>query len=134
MRRLGFVRQAMVCTCTLFFALAGSAEETEPDYGATGPYVGIGAAYAWDQFDSFGSLDPDMAIGFDAWGGYRFVSYLAAELQLEYLNGFDVQIPGFGFFSGGKLEGEAVTFTGNLNSSATVRGRQNAISHTNAFD
>jgi opacity protein-like surface antigen len=104
----------MVCTCTLLIALAGSAEETEPDYGATGPYLGIGAAYAWDQFDGFGSLDPDMAIGFDAWGGYRFLSYLAAELQLEYLNGFDIQIPGDFFFPSQKLEGEALTFTGNL--------------------
>ena len=34
--------------------------------------------------------------GFDAWGGYRFLSFLAAELQLEYLNGFDIEpAPGF---------------------------------------
>jgi opacity protein-like surface antigen len=100
----------MVCTCTLLIALAGSAKETEPDYGATGFYLGIGAAYAWDQFDQFSTREPDMAIGFDAWGGYRFLSYLAAELQLEYMNGFDVSYPWYGYY----LEGEAVTFTGNL--------------------
>jgi len=110
MRRLGFVRQATVCTWMFIIALANPTQATEPDYAATGPYLGVGAAFAWDNFDEIlGELDPDVAFGFDAWGGYRFLSFLAAELQIEYLNGFDTKHnPGF------EIEGQAVTFTGNL--------------------
>jgi opacity protein-like surface antigen len=109
MGRLGFVRQATVCTWMFIIALAGPTQATEPDYAATGPYLGVGAAFAWDNFENLGSLDPDMAFGFDAWGGYRFLSFLAGELQIEYLNGFDTKLtPTF------ELEFQAVTFTGNL--------------------
>jgi opacity protein-like surface antigen len=98
----------------LIIALACPAQATEPDYAETGFYLGVGAAYAWDQFDAFGSLEPDIAVGVDAWGGYRFLSFLAAELQVEYLNGFDVHIPGIFYYPSTKIEAEAVTFTGNL--------------------
>ncbi len=109
MGRLGFVRHATLCAWIFLIALAGPTQATEPDYAATGPYLGVGAAFAWDNFDEVGNWAPDMAFGFDAWGGYRFLSFLAAELQIEYLNGFDIELaPGF------ELEGQAVTFTGNL--------------------
>jgi len=120
MRRLGFIRQAMVSTWISLIALSGLAKAIESDYAATGPYLGVGAAVAWDNFDKFGSVDPDMAFGFDAWGGYRFLSFLAAELQLEYLDGFDtkrefslgiINPPSRGTV---KTEMKAVTFTGNL--------------------
>ncbi len=106
MGRLRFVRQVTTGTWMLILVLAGPVKATEPDYAETGPYLGVGAAYAWDNFDDFSSIDLDMAYGFNAWGGYRFLSFLAAELQIEYLNGFDIEFI--------DLEGEAVTFTGNL--------------------
>ncbi len=109
MRRLGFVHQATVCTWMFIIALANPTQATEPDYAATGPYLGVGAAFAWDNFDEVGNWAPDMAFGFDAWGGYRFLSFLAAELQIEYLNGFDTE-----HSPGNELEFQAVTFTGNL--------------------
>ena len=91
MGRLGLVRRAMVCTWIYSIALSALAEATEPDYAADGFYLGAGAAFAWDDFDRGSRFEPDldMAFGFDAWGGYRFLSFLAAELQLEYLDGFD---------------------------------------------
>ena len=122
MRRLGLVRQAMVCTWGLSIALTGLARATEPDYATDGFYLGAGAAFAWDNFDRLGRFesDPDMAFGFDAWGGYRFLSFLAAELQIEYLDGFDskreislgiINPPVRGSI---KTKMKAVTFTGNL--------------------
>ena len=120
--QLRFVQQSIVYTSVLIITLAGSAHAREPDYDRTGPYLGVGAAFAWDDFDNLiGDLDPDMAYGFDAWGGYRFLSFLAAELQIEYLKGFDAQRefwlditnPPI-LFSRRKVDGEAVTFTGNL--------------------
>ena len=68
MRRIGLVRQAMVCTWVFSIAFSGLAEATEPDYAADGFYLGAGAAFAWDNFDRFGPFepDPDMAFGFDA--------------------------------------------------------------------
>jgi opacity protein-like surface antigen len=122
MGRLGFVHQATICTWMFIIALASPTQATEPDYAATGPYLGVGAAFAWDNFDNIGRLDPDMAYGFNAWGGYRFLSYLAAELQIEYVNGFDDQaeiwirdiFPSPLLLDRSDAEGEAVTFTGNL--------------------
>jgi opacity protein-like surface antigen len=48
--------------------------------------VGIGFGISFQNFDTPIDLDP--AYGFDVWGGYRFDENFAAELQLEYLNGF----------------------------------------------
>lgn len=121
MGRLGFVHQATSGTWMLIIALAGPAKATESDYAETGPYLGVGAAFAWDNFDNLGRLDPDMAYGFNIWGGYRFLSFLAAELQIEYVNGFDAPyeiwlntfVPPL-LLARQEFEGEAVTFTGNL--------------------
>lgn len=125
MERLGLVRRAMARTWVLAIALSGLAEATEPDYAADGFYLGAGAAFAWDDFDRGSRFepDPDMAFGFDAWGGYRFLSFLAAELQLEYVNGFDSKrefSPLVDFMNpppppgSVKTERKAVTFIGNL--------------------
>ncbi len=124
MSRRGLLHQAAACTWMFIIVLARPTQATQPDYAATGPYLGVGAAFAWDNFDRLGRLDPDMAYGIDAWGGYRFLSFLAAELQVEYLNGFDDHyeinlLPDI--INGSPLllarvevEGEVVTFTGNL--------------------
>lgn len=95
--------RAMACTWMLALAFAIPAQaEQGPDYAATGPYAGLGVAFAWDNFNT--PIDFDPAYGFDAWGGYRFLPFMAAELQIEYLNGFDFIV----------TDAEAVTFTGNL--------------------
>ena len=97
----------------LAFALAGPAHsESGPDYGKTGPYVGLGFAMGFENFSGLGigdfvSFDP--AYGFDAWGGYRFHPNFSTELQLEYLNGYHTDV-----FAPLSASGQSVTFTGNL--------------------
>ena len=78
--------------------------EASADPATDGLYLGIGPAVAFEDFDGGGSVDPDEAWGFNAWGGYRFNQWLGAELQLEYLNGFD-----FSFF-GADIDAEVVNF------------------------
>lgn len=97
-----------LCVSLLSLALAGSAQsESGPDYAKTGGYVGLGFALGIDNWPSF-VPDSDPAYGFDAWGGYRFHPNFSAELQLEYLNGFDTPGGPVG------VSGQGVTFTGNM--------------------
>ena len=69
------------------------AQAAGPDYAATGPYLGIGVGFGFDNFDD-GVLgfDHDPAYGFDFWVGYRVYRHVAVETQLEYLNGFKVDL------------------------------------------
>ncbi|MBW2716671.1 MAG: porin family protein [Deltaproteobacteria bacterium] len=119
MRQRGLIRQAAPCIWMCIIAFAGSTQATEPDYAETGPYLGAGAAFAWENFEIRGRSDPDMAFGVNGWGGYRLHRFLAVELQVEYLNGFDTRrefqsfLPGFGN-NVAKSDMEAVIFTGNL--------------------
>jgi opacity protein-like surface antigen len=83
-------------------AWAGAAVAEPEDH--SGFYSGIGAGFGFDNFDGFGGIDIDAAFGLDAWGGYQFNKWIATELQLEYLNGFDIAF----------IEGQAVTFGANL--------------------
>jgi hypothetical protein len=102
------LRFAPVLVALIAIFAAGTAEAE--DYAATGPYAGLGFAIGFENFDTFGvPLDFDPAYGFDAWAGHRFHPNLAGELQIEYVNGFDIQgiAP-----AEAKLQG--ITFTGNL--------------------
>lgn len=98
-------------TVAIFFLVAGiswggTALAAKPD--PSGPYLGIGVGFGFNNFEDTGSLNIDPAYGFDAWGGYKFNEWVAAELQLEYLNGFDTS----GFFV--DVKAQVVTFGGNL--------------------
>jgi hypothetical protein len=93
----------------LLVALAGPARsEQGPDFARKGAYLGAGFALGINNFDKPSNINVDAGFGFDAWGGYRFHPYLAAELQVEYLNGFEFDV------QGPNPSGQAVTFTGNL--------------------
>ena len=105
--RMGF----WIPGCILIFAIAliGTAQaESGPDYAREGGYVGGGVAFGFDNFDLPSSVDPDSAYGFDVWGGYRFHPNWSTELQLEYVNGFDIDLWGF------DVDAQPLTFTGNL--------------------
>jgi len=104
LRRLSSVGAIFTLLIGIAFAGAALAEEPE-DHSAF--YLGIGAGFGFENFDGIGGVDVDAAFGFDAWGGYRFNKWIATELQLEYLNGFDATI-------GVDIEGQAVTFGANL--------------------
>jgi opacity protein-like surface antigen len=92
-------------------ALIGLSSTTYADQGADtapddprilGPYIGFGGSYGWatkleDAIqDSIvlppgvTSVDLDGSGGFDSHFGYRFLPYLGAEIQLEYLPGFEL--------------------------------------------
>jgi opacity protein-like surface antigen len=81
-----------------------AAQAAEKDH--SGPYLGIGVGFGFQNWDIPDSVDVDPGYGFDAWGGYKFNKWVATELQLEYLNGFEVDPFGIKF--------QSVTFGGNL--------------------
>jgi outer membrane protein W len=84
----------------LLIGIAGSAHAG--DFGHSGPYVGLGGAFATDLFeddlddaveDAVGSsvdLDVDEGWGVGAVLGYRMLPILAAELQYEYVDSFGI--------------------------------------------
>ncbi len=86
--------------------LASDGAAVDEDH--SGPYLGIGVGWGFDDFDKIGGANIDTAFGFDAWGGYKFNKWVATELQLEYLNGFD------GTVNTRDVESEGVTFGANL--------------------
>jgi len=107
----------------LFFSLAvtswgGVALAVGPD--ESGPYLGFGVGFGFNNFEDTGSVGIDPGYGFDAWGGYKFNKWVAAELQLEYLNGFKTSVS---FLD---LDAQAVTFGANLKAFplASVLGHQ----------
>lgn len=84
--------------------ISASAQES----GGTPIYVGIGADFGFEDFDNVPSgIDIDEAYGFNGWAGYRFSDLFAAELSLEYLNGFDFSFLGF------EIDGQALASTVN---------------------
>ncbi len=101
--------RSLLAACSIVVALmwnGGTALAEGGDQGSQ-VYLGLGAGFGFENFDGTQGLDIDEAFGFDAWGGYRIVPLVAAEVQLEYLNGFDTTIFGL------DIDGQAVAFTGN---------------------
>lgn len=90
--------------CMLATLAIPSAVEAQDDYGRTGVYIGGGMGFGFEQFEGTDGLNIGTGVGGDLWAGYRFHPNVAAELQLEYLDRFDL----------GPIEGNALTFTGNL--------------------
>lgn len=96
----GLLRGA-ACSASFLAGLvaAGAAPADEPDYGRTGPYVSVGASIGTatkleDQIDIVPEVPirVDSAVGAEAKVGYRILSWLAAEGQVEWLPGFDAKI------------------------------------------
>ncbi|MEE8473829.1 MAG: outer membrane beta-barrel protein, partial [Myxococcota bacterium] len=95
-------------TLIVGIGISASSQAQEEDYGRSGPYLGLGMGFGWEQFDDSGSLNYDNALGLEGWAGYRLSAYLAAEVQLEYLDRFNTSR------MGSKIDSSALTFTGNL--------------------
>jgi outer membrane protein W len=94
----------------LLFALASRAEGW--DFGRSGPYLGVSGSYALDMAfeDAFG-LPVENSWGIYGRLGYRLAPRLAAELQVEYLFGFDAGLFGAEFLN---YEMLAATANGKL--------------------
>jgi opacity protein-like surface antigen len=77
------------------------AEETEIDYSASGPYIGVGGLYAIEMFENkttqegtaLGRLHPGNSGGFQVNAGYRVIPNLALEARYEYYSEFDTDSP-----------------------------------------
>jgi opacity protein-like surface antigen len=71
-------------------------------FNLPGFYIGGGASYAWENFDTndldpLGNVDIDDAWGLNAFSGYRFTRYIALEGNLNWYDDFDAKINGFDF-------------------------------------
>ena len=71
---------------------AGAEDEAESEESRSGPYFGAAFTVGFAQFDDNGALKFDTAMGANGWIGYRLFPRLAAEFQVEYLNGLDSKV------------------------------------------
>lgn len=67
------------------FAAAG-------EFDDPGGYLIIGGLTAFEQFQGTDDTDISNSMGVELRGGYRFLEYLSAELELDWLSGFDFEV------------------------------------------
>ena len=98
-------------------AWAGSAAAEPPEPERSGPYAGIGVGFGFDNFANRKppgfdkNLEVNTGVGIDGWVGYRFNKWVGADLQVEWLDGFDDnKVDGIKV----NYEAQLVTFGGNL--------------------
>ena len=116
-RRIGsaFAGGVALAVCML---LASAAYAERPDYGRFGAYLGAGFSYSTDLYedeidDALGtgfSVDVDESVGANARLGLRLLSFAAIELQYEWLDTYDINIPN----AGGQSSVDVQTLTANL--------------------
>jgi hypothetical protein len=91
--------RTLLITATALVVLPGLASSDDDGFGRSGPYFGIGGIYTQngliedeidDALPSGVSLDVDDSAGVNGVVGYRMLSFLAGELQYEYVDGFDI--------------------------------------------
>lgn len=106
-RTFGWLGLVAVLSGTAFAAEAPA----RADYGRTGWYLGGGGTYAIESFDTGhgGLLTVDDSAGAKVLGGYRVHPNFAAELDVDYLHGFDVDVGGARV---GSIRGVATTVNG----------------------
>jgi hypothetical protein len=81
-----------IAACSAFsvFAVVASAtvaSAVDRDHGRSGPFLGGGGVYAFENFDADVSVDDSW--GYYVRGGYRFNPWFALELNFEQYLGFD---------------------------------------------
>lgn len=88
--------------------LGASAASAQVDYARRGFYVGIGGSTGFDvaAADELNRIlappapiDSDTALGVNGRAGYRILPNLAAEAQIEWIDGPDLDVLGFQFAS-----------------------------------
>ena len=69
------------------------------DWAETGGYLFLGGLTAWQDLDDTANInnpqpasDFSTSLGFTIKGGYRFIPYLAAEVEANFLSGFDTRV------------------------------------------
>ena len=118
LRRLSLIVASLTLVIGITWAGAALAVGPEDDSAF---YLGIGAGFGFENFDGTGGVDIDKAFGLDAWGGYKFNKWIATELQLEYLNGFEVDRVGIKFQGRVEITNFCIVFGQNIDMCAIVR-------------
>ncbi len=97
-------------------AQAADERAEEDEFARRGWLVGVAGSYAIETFedDAESDLHVDNSLGFNGRVGYRCHRWLSAEVEVEWLNGFeaDVSAPGFGKFA--TIDVEPLVVTANL--------------------
>lgn len=94
------------------------AQGGDEDFTRSGFYLGVGASYAISLIDqpvervTLQQVSVDNSLGINARAGYRFLSWLAAELEYEWTSGFEVK--GAGGAKLLRLEGNILTLNGKV--------------------
>ncbi len=110
-----------LCACFATAAAADPPPKGEPaqDFNRSGFYVAAGASFTTDFWEdevedaiSGSTVDVHTTSGANARIGYRFLRFLAVELQYEWLDRYDVDFSYSGL--GGKISAKQNTLTGNL--------------------
>lgn len=96
-RTMAHTMAALVLAALVALAVstAHAGSWTGNDYVNTGGYLVIGGLTAFDDFQLNAAPPIGASLGFVIKGGYRFLPYLAAEVEGDFLSGFDavVQTP-----------------------------------------
>lgn len=87
---MSWTRLAAAFSAAMIVATTTSALAADQEYGRSGPYVGGGGLYAFENFSgSASSAEPDDSWGYYLRGGYRFNEWFALEADFEHYLGFD---------------------------------------------
>lgn len=87
---MSWKRLAATLSAAVLAGWASSASATDTEYGRSGPFVGGGGTYAWENFSGDASATtPDDSWGYYGRGGYRFNEYFALQLDWDHYVGFD---------------------------------------------
>lgn len=86
---MAWTRWTAVAAVAVLTAWAVPAAADE-EYGRSGPYVGLGATYAFEEFSS-DAKSADNTWGYHFAAGYRFNEYFALEVGNEQYVNFDVR-------------------------------------------
>jgi len=83
-------RGAASLVATLVGLSAGSSALAQ-SYTDPGGYLVIGGISAFESFQNTQGTPIDDSLGFNIRGGYRFLPQLSAELELDFISGFDFE-------------------------------------------
>ena len=113
----GLATAALTSLVCASFALTAGEDTKQDEFARRGWLIGVAGSYAIETFESdlqdavgFSvDLSVDNSLGFNGRVGYRCHRWLSAEVEVEWLNGFDVSAPGFA-----TIDVEPVVATANL--------------------
>ena len=87
---MSWTRVAATVSAAVLAGWAVCASAADDEYGRSGPYFGVGATYAFENFSGDANdRSVDDSWGYNIRGGYRFNEYFALEIDWDHFVGFD---------------------------------------------